>query len=84
MRNFEDRLRMIKEEEPDAIDRAMLEEAERENDGTTVELEDYKRALEFSGKFVIRIPKELHYKLSQKAKDNGVSLNQYITYKLSI
>ncbi len=71
MRNIEDRLRMIKEEDPDAVDRAMLEEAEKENDGTTIELEEYKRTLEFNGKFVIRIPKELHYKLSQKAKDNG-------------
>ncbi len=37
----------------------------------------------FSGKFVIRIPKSLHYKLAVKAKEEGVSLNQYALYKLS-
>ena len=37
----------------------------------------------FSGKFVIRMPKSLHYKLSIEAKQEGVSLNQYALYKLS-
>ena len=38
----------------------------------------------FSGKFVVRIPKSLHYKLSIQAAQEGVSLNQYALYKLSI
>ena len=37
----------------------------------------------FSGKFVLRIPKSLHYKLSIEAEKEGVSLNQYALYKLS-
>lgn len=37
----------------------------------------------FSGKFIIRMPKSLHYKLSVEAKREGVSLNQYALYKLS-
>ena len=37
----------------------------------------------YSGKFVIRIPKSLHYKLSFEAQQEGVSLNQYALYKLS-
>lgn len=37
----------------------------------------------FSGKFLIRIPKSLHYKLSIEAEQEGVSLNQYALYKLS-
>ena len=37
----------------------------------------------FSGKFVARIPKSLHYKLSIEAEQEGVSLNQYVLYKLS-
>lgn len=37
----------------------------------------------FSGKFIIRIPKSLHYRLSVEAKKEGVSLNQYAVYKLS-
>mgnify|MGYP000158890206 FL=1 len=38
---------------------------------------------EFSGKFVVRVPKSLHRQLSEKAKSEGVSLNQYVIYKLS-
>ena len=37
----------------------------------------------FSGKFVLRLPKSLHAKLSIEAKNEGVSLNQYTLYKLS-
>lgn len=40
-------------------------------------------AEEFSGKFVVRIPKSLHQKLSLEATQEGVSLNQYALYKLS-
>lgn len=38
---------------------------------------------EFSGKFIVRIPKSLHYRLTVEAKQEGVSLNQYALYKLS-
>ena len=38
---------------------------------------------DFSGKFVVRIPKALHYKLTVEAEQEGVSLNQYALYKLS-
>ena len=38
---------------------------------------------EYSGKINIRIPKSLHRLLSEKAKDDKVSLNQYIMYQLS-
>ena len=37
----------------------------------------------FSGKFLLRLPKTLHYRLSQEAEKEGVSLNQYALYKLS-
>lgn len=37
----------------------------------------------FSGKFLIRIPKSLHYQLSIEAEQEGVSLNQYALYKLT-
>lgn len=42
------------------------------------------RENDFSGKFIIRIPKSLHHRLSIKAKEEGVSLNQYALYKLSL
>ena len=38
---------------------------------------------DFSGKFVVRIPKTLHYRLALEAEQEGVSLNQYALYKLS-
>lgn len=37
----------------------------------------------YSGKFVARIPKSLHEKLAEKARDEGVSLNQYVEYLLA-
>ena len=38
---------------------------------------------DFSCKFIVRIPKSLHYRLSVEAEQEGVSLNQYALYKLS-
>jgi len=37
----------------------------------------------YSGKFVLRLPKSLHAKLAKEAEQEGVSLNQYALYKLS-
>jgi hypothetical protein len=38
---------------------------------------------EFSGKFVLRIPRVLHKSLDREARRQGVSLNQYILHLLS-
>lgn len=38
---------------------------------------------DYSGKFNIRIPKSLHFRLVMEAEKEGVSLNQYALYKLS-
>lgn len=37
----------------------------------------------YSGKFNIRMPKSLHKALSEKAKEENISLNQLIIYQLS-
>lgn len=37
----------------------------------------------YSGKFPLRMPKELHAQLTIDARENGVSLNQYLNYLLS-
>ena len=42
-----------------------------------LELENY------SGKFLVRLPKSLHRRLAVEAEKEGVSLNQYALYKLS-
>ncbi|MDR0455933.1 MAG: type II toxin-antitoxin system HicB family antitoxin [Treponema sp.] len=38
---------------------------------------------QYSGKFVLRIPKSLHSRLAIEAEQEGVSLNQYALYRLS-
>jgi predicted RNase H-like HicB family nuclease len=38
---------------------------------------------DFSGKFVLRIPRGLHKSLDREAKRQGVSLNQYVLHLLS-
>lgn len=40
-------------------------------------------AEEFSGKFVVRLPRSLHRDLAQRAQEEGVSLNQYVNVALS-
>jgi predicted HicB family RNase H-like nuclease len=37
----------------------------------------------YSGKFVLRVPSELHRFLAQEAKRNGTTLNQYCVYLLT-
>ncbi|MDD3627413.1 MAG: toxin-antitoxin system HicB family antitoxin, partial [bacterium] len=38
---------------------------------------------EFSGRFTVRLPKTLHQELKSAASSEGLSLNQYISYRLS-
>ncbi len=38
----------------------------------------------YSGKFVVRLPKSLHKRLSIEASNEGVSLNQWACYKLAL
>lgn len=63
---------------------AALAAAEAEDDGSTMTLEEFKRSLEeYSGKLVLRIPRSLHKELKEAAEVEGVSLNQYMLYKLA-
>lgn len=77
------KLANFKEVAPDEIDISNIKRARAVDDGTLVPLDAVKAALDFSGRLNIRIPKSLHMKLSSEAKNDGVSLNQYIIYKLS-
>ena len=77
---FERKLSKLPVEEPDEIDKAMLADAAAVNDGTTVSLDDLE---EYSGKLVLRIPRSLHKSLKEAAAAEGVSLNQYMLYKLA-
>ena len=80
---FAKKLASVPTVEPDETDLAMLREAQAEDDGT-VGLEAYKKELEeYSGRFVLRIPRSLHKSLKEAADREGVSLNQYVLYKLA-
>ena len=48
-----------------------------------LEIPEPKKDREFSGKFLLRLPKSLHRKLSDQAEEEGVSLNQHILNLLS-
>ncbi len=72
-----------KAEEPTAADLEAFAQAEAEDPSETVTLAAYKSQREYSGKLMLRIPKELHRQLAEAAKENGVSLNQYALYKLA-
>lgn len=68
---------------PDEWDLKMLAEIDTETDHTTMPLEVVQARRECSGKISLRVPRELHYKLQERAKANGVSLNQFLVYKLA-
>ena len=70
-------------EQPTASDVSAISRAKSESPSDAVSLDDYKKQDEYSGKILVRIPKELHASLAKAAKRNGVSLNQYLTYKLA-
>ena len=84
---IEKRIATITAKEPEYLppeETASLSAAEAMDDGTTISLDDLKRELEdYSGRLVLRIPRSLHKALKEAAKIEGVSLNQYMIYKLS-
>ena len=80
---FEAKLATLPEVEPDEWDREMLAEIDAEPDSRTVSIEAVRARRECSGRISVRVPKELHYTLLENAKKNGVSLNQFIMYKLA-
>ncbi|MCD8190548.1 MAG: type II toxin-antitoxin system HicB family antitoxin [Clostridiales bacterium] len=71
-------------ETPTQEEAASLAAAEAMDDGSTVSLKDFQHDLEeYSGRLVLRIPRSLHKSLKEAAALEGVSLNQYMLYKLS-
>ncbi len=83
---FEKKLASIPEEEPDEWDLQMLETIEKETDKSRVSLEEMdalRATQDYSGKISIRVPKTLHRDLTRAAKQEGISLNQFILYKLA-
>ncbi len=66
-----------------------LEEVKRDlfvdflKEGIAIPEPKFEDEEEYSGRFILRIPKDLHRHLSSKAEENGTSLNQYISSLLS-
>lgn len=87
MQEIEKRFAEINAREPEELtpeDAVTLAAAEAMDDGTAIDLETVKRELEgYSGKIILRIPRSLHKTLKEAAKVEGVSLNQYMLYKLA-
>lgn len=73
----------LEPEEPTAEDLAAFAAADAEDPDDMITLEEYKAQKEYSGRLMLRIPKDLHRQLAESAKANGVSLNQYALYKLA-
>lgn len=67
-----------------ATEAQSLQLAKREHDQSLIALETLRRAVEgYSGRVLVRLPRSLHRRLTEAAAIEGVSLNQYILYKLS-
>ena len=84
---IEARFAEIDSREPDRLtqeEERSLAEAEAMDDGTTVPLDAFIAELEgYNGKISLRIPRSLHKTLKDQSIAEGVSLNQYLLYKLS-
>ena len=87
MNDIEMRFNNVPEVEPDAKDVMSISHIRQSNDmdsGISLDDMDGLRAkLDYSGKISIRVPKTLHRDLAQDAKEEGISLNQFILYKLA-
>lgn len=60
--------------------RAWIEASLEEGD----EIPEPSNIGEYSGQFKIRMPKSLHKKLAEHSKQEGISMNQYCIYLLSM
>jgi len=73
--------------EPEAADLSAIyriKEANDTSEGITLEqMDKLRERYEYSGKISLRVPKTLHRDLAQGAKNEGISLNQFILYKLA-
>ena len=45
-----------------------------------IEIPEPKNTEEYSGQFKLRMPKSLHRELAERAKKEGISMNQYCVY----
>lgn len=80
---FEAKLSNIPIVAPDEYDKESMKRISKNKDNETVTHELLTAEIEYSGNISLRLPKSLHKDLVCHAKQEGVSLNQYLLYKLS-
>ena len=86
MNDIEKRFKSIPEVEPDMEDLKAVKRIKNKKSGesiTLAEMDKIRAEQEYSGKISLRVPKSLHRDLAQGAKEEGISLNQFILYKLA-
>ena len=82
-KDFEKKLNALPEVAPDVEDTAAIKRIAKSKGGTVISHSQLESDIEYSGKISLRVPKSLHRDLIIGAKGEGVSLNQYLLYKLS-
>jgi len=87
MNDIQERFNSVQEVEPDVVDLEAISRIKESGDTdegiSLVKMDTLRANQEYSGKISVRVPKSLHRNLAQCAKDEGISLNQFILYKLA-
>jgi len=87
MTEIQKRIALTPQVEADSLDQYMMEQIEaREPEGSGISMEQLKKAASdkaYTGKLSVRLPKTLHKELAENAKKEGISLNQFVLYKLA-
>ena len=80
---FERKLGNIPEVTADERDAEAIKRIIERNDEVTAKHGKMMNEFGYSGKISLRVPKSLHKALAEGAKEEGISLNQFILYKLA-
>jgi predicted HicB family RNase H-like nuclease len=87
MNEIEKRFAAIQEAQPDAdelkVIRRIKQRADTSEGITLDQMDKLREKQEYSGKISLRVPKTLHHDLVKGAKQEGISLNQFLLYKLA-
>jgi len=87
MNEIEKRIAAIPEVEPDEEDLAAIARIEARNDTSEgislAEMDRLRETQAYNGKISLRVPRSLHRDLVRAAKQEGISLNQFLLYKLA-
>jgi hypothetical protein len=87
MNDIKERFSRIQEVAPDARDLSAIKRIVRAGDtgeGISLgEMDKLRTVQGYSGKISLRVPRTLHRDLVRDAKEEGISLNQFINFKLA-